>query len=264
MIDFENLKPEEGINSARDILGKLTGFATAAPKTDAAASVTSEAVTDRKGNVFDSEIYKVDPATGKPLKGSVGQFLKKKEAKKSAFKKIVDAVNPLHKEIPEIPEEPIIMEEKTEFVPQSDHIFNVEREKEAAENIEEAEQHAERVTGCKENAENMADTYFLAASMFLGPDVLKQHGEFFPRVTDTFFQYEMKTGRTVAMPPEILLFGGLARLTVSMASKEPDCKARLDGGVKVVRENLGGYIKAFLPGGKKQEKSNVEESEESK
>ena len=260
-LNFEKLNPDDGFGVTRDLFGDMKTLPS--PVASAPAQVEAVAATDRRGTVFDAARHKVDEA-GNPLKGSKGQFLLKPEAKKTIFQRVADGVQDAFGGKAEKHENSDSSKGNTEKIrdfPRSDHVIEAEREQADQEKSQKAAEQTAVADEAKENAENMADTYFLVASGLLGPDILNQHGKYFPRVRDTFFQYEIKTGRSVKLPAEIVLGAGLMRLTVAMAADEPTCKEKLDDGVATVRRNIGGYIKAFLPGGGKSEEISEPETE---
>jgi len=203
-----------------------------------------------KGVEFDPAIHKTNP-DGSPILGSKNQLLLKKEAKKSAFRKVTDFLG-----ISEKTEKAEISEEKQVFTPVSDH---EREEKERLEQISKERFEKDLAS----SAASSADLYFMSGTLLLGVEFLNQREQFFEPVCGIFAEYERRTGRKVDLPPGVALAFGLGRISWEIAKREPECKKRLDAGLKVVRDNSATYLKGLVPFfGKKQEKIETAEKEE--
>jgi len=195
-----------------------------------------------KGVEFDPAIHKTNP-DGSPMLGSKNQFLLKKEAKKSAFRKVTDFLG-----ISENEEKAGISPENKQFNPA---LEGEKLEKERLEQISKERFEKDLAS----SAASSADLYFMSGTLLLGVEFLNQREQFFEPVCGIFAEYERRTGRKVDLPPGVALAFGLGRISWEIAKREPECKARLDAGLQVVRNNSATYLKGLVPFlGKKQKK----------
>ncbi|MEI7850641.1 MAG: hypothetical protein WCH86_02300 [Kiritimatiellales bacterium] len=234
MVDELNLEqaPGEGLAKTAEVIGEVS---------EAAAPVQVGGAVDKWGVTFNPEIHKAEG--GQPIVGSKGQFLLKKEAKKSAGQRIKETFSKLWngENTPE-----------TEFqpgseIPPSDHeldkIQAENQEREISEQLKVAQKHADLTS----SAENSADLYFFGLSMVLGVEALNQRNRLYAHTANCFYEYERKTGKSIDIPPGAALALGLGRIGWEVIQTEPKCKARFDAGAKVVRENAVKFIGKKLP-----------------
>lgn len=237
-LNFENFDPAHEISVTQDLFGEVVGEGAAAAS--APAVPAGEVLTDRKGTVFDPDRHLVDEL-GKPVRGSVGQFKLKPSAKKSTFKKIVDAANPFHSEESEISEEPEISENKQENngIPMSDH----ERKEEVERNLRDAEAHAARQVEIDVESEDTAHLIWMGYSAALGPESLNQYEKLHPKVKKHVQIFEARTGKSIDFPPGVALTIGIATVGLEIVRAEPECQKRFNAAKDIITTNLGGYVK---------------------
>ena len=187
-----------------------------------------------KGEEFNPTIHKAN-LDGTPKLGSKKQLLLKKEAKKSAFRKVTDFLG-----ISENEEKAENSPENKQFNP----VFESEKlEKERLDQISKERFEKDLAS----SAASSADFYFMGGTLLLGVEFLNQRDHFFEPVCGIFAEYERRTGRKVDLPPGVALAFGLGRISWEIAKREPECKARLDAGLKVVRNNSTTYLKSLVP-----------------
>lgn len=237
----------------------LDGLAATPPEpiiVTAAGSPAADAalLVDSKGVTFNPAIHQVD-ADGKPIIGSVKQFLLKKEAKKSAIRRVTDKISEFwngekapEKEIQEVPE-----------IPPSDHeIEQIQAENKENGNSGQPET-ARKPALLSSSAENSADLFFVGGSMLVGIEFLNQRQRFHGQAAEVIAEYERRTGKQMDLPPGVALALGLGRIGYEIIQREPACKAKFENGVRVIRENAGKYIRSKIPVLNKFQKQEVPE-----
>jgi len=197
---------------------------------------------DAKGVTFNPDIHQTD-AEGNPILGSVKQFLLKKEAKKSALRRVTDKISEFWNG-EEDPEKEIT--EVSEFPP-SDHEIEQIQAENNENRISEQPETARKPALLSTSAENSADLFFVGGSMLVGIEFLNQRQRFHGQTAEVIAEYERRTGKQMDLPPGVALALGLGRIGYEIIQREPACKAKFENGVRVIRDNAGKYIRSKIP-----------------